>query len=324
VTQPIDRSTIWPYDERGELGPFYYARDGHPTGTAAERELGRLEGGDALLYASGMAATATVVLALAEPATTIEVAAGAYFGTGKLMGMLGRWGLRHVEFDQTREPPAEAAIVWVEQPANPLLTEPNWPAIRARGALTVCDATLATPVYLRALDEGADVVVHSATKFLTGHHDALLGATVSRGDLTERLHDWRTNLGCVASPDGAAALLRGLETLETRMRRHTETATELARRLAGHPAVETVRYPGYGGVISFDVADPRAVETGTRTIVNATSLGGVRSSIESRGRWEGDRVPAGLLRLSVGLEPVDELWGDLERALGRSAHVRSL
>jgi cystathionine gamma-synthase len=323
VTEPIDRSTIWPYDDRGDLGPFFYARNAHPTGVAAERALGALEGGDALLYSSGMAATATVLLALAEPGATIALAAGVYYGTGKLMGMLARWGLQHVEFDQT-QPPPDAAVVWVEQPANPTLTEPDWEALRAHPGLKVCDATLATPVYLRALENGADVVVHSATKFLTGHHDALVGATVSRGDVTARLLEWRTNLGTVTAPDTAAALLRGLETLETRMRRHTESATELAGRLAAHPAVDRVRYPGYGGVIAFDVADPRAVETGTSLIVNATSLGGVRSSIESRHRWEGDRIPAGLLRLSVGLEPVDELWADLDRALGRSAHAQNL
>jgi cystathionine gamma-synthase len=193
--------------------------------------------------------------------------------------------------------------------------------VRAHGGLVVCDATVATPVYLRALDEGADVVVHSATKFLTGHHDALLGATVTRdGAKTGRLRELRTNAGTVAAPDAAAALLRGLETLEVRMRRHTETATELARRLREHPAVENVRYPGFSGLVSFDVAEPRAVETGTRLIANQTSLGGVRSSMESRHRWEGDRIPRGLLRLSVGLEDVEELWADLADALGHSAH----
>jgi len=109
--------------------------------------------------------------------------------------------------------------------------------------------------------------------------------------------------------------LRGLDTLDERIREQTETATELARRLGAHPRVELVRYPGYSGVISFDVADPRAVETGTKLIVNATSLGGITSTMESRHRWEGDRIPRGLLRLSVGLEPVDELWADLEQAL---------
>jgi cystathionine gamma-synthase len=311
----IDRSTIWPYDERGEPGEHYYARYAHPTGSEAERRLGELEGGDALLYGSGMGAETAIVLALARPGMTIALAEGAYWGTSVLFRELEPWGLRFVEFDQTGTPP-DAEIVWVEVPANPVLTVPDWEALRAHPGLVVCDATIATPVYLHALDEGADVVVHSATKYLCGHHDALLGATITRDPkLTEKLLKIRGFAGLTAAPDAAASLLRGLDSLDERMRRQTETATELARRLGDHSAVALVRYPGYSGVISFDVTDPRAVETSTKLIVNATSLGGVTSTMESRHRWEGDRIPFGLLRLSVGLEPVDELWADLEQAL---------
>ena len=319
MTEPIDRATAWPYDERGDPREFYYSRDGHPTGAAAERELGALEGGDALLFASGMGAATAVVLAFAQPGTTIALAEGAYFGTALLLRDLARWGINLVEFDQTRPPP-DVDIVWVEAPANPVLTLPDWDALRAHRGLTVCDSTVSTPVYLRALDEGADVVIHSATKFLTGHHDALLGATVTRDAAhTERLRWIRGHAGITAGPDAANSLLHGLETLDVRMRRHTETATELARRLREHPAATLVRYPGFSGLISFDVdRDPRAVETATRLIANQTSLGGVRSSIESRHRWEGDRIPRGLLRFSVGLEDADELWADLEQALGVS------
>jgi len=314
--EPIDRATAWPYDERGEPRDFYYSRYAHPTGAAAERELGALEGGEALLFASGMGAATAVVLAFAGPGTTIALAEGAYFGTAVLLRDLARWGIELTEFDQT-QPPPDADIVWVEAPANPVLSLPDWDAVRAHRGLKICDATVATPVYLRALDEGADVVLHSATKFLTGHHDALLGATVTRDSThTERLRTARAHAGIVAGPDPAQSLLRGLETLETRMRRHTETAAELARRLREHPAVTRVRYPGFSGLISFDVAgDPRRVETATSLIVNQTSLGGVRSSIESRHRWEGDRIPRGLLRLSVGLEDADALWADLAHAL---------
>jgi cystathionine gamma-synthase len=148
------------------------------------------------------------------------------------------------------------------------------------------------------------------------HHDALLGATVTRDpERTAKLLEVRGRVGLQAAPDAAASLLRGLDTLEVRMRRITASASELARRLAEHPAVQRVRYPGYAGLISFDVADPRAVETSTQLIVNATSLGGETSTMEGRHRWEGDRIPAGLLRLSVGLEDVGALWEDLDRAL---------
>lgn len=314
----VDRTTAWPYDEHGEPGAFVYQRYAHPTGTAAEEALGALEGGPALLFGSGTAAVTACVFAFCSPGTTVALAEGAYFGTGVTLREFERWGLRIVEFDQTAAPPPDADVVWVEAPANPFLTLPNWEAVRAQGGLVVCDATVSTPVFLRPLDEGADVSLHSATKYLTGHHDALLGATVTRdAEKRERLYLARMRMGLSASPDSASALLRGLETLEVRVRRQAETAAELARRLAAHPAVLRVRYPGVGGLVTFDVGDDaaRRVETTTRLIGNMTSLGGVRTTMESRHRWEGDRVPRGLLRLSVGLEDADALWADLSAAL---------
>jgi cystathionine gamma-synthase len=312
---PLDRSTTWPFVD-GEPGPFHYARDAHPVGVEAERALGELDGGHALLFASGMAAATAAVLALLEPGKTVALAEGIYYGTGVMLEELGRWGLRHVLFDQTGPPPPGADLVWVEAPSNPFLTLPDLEAAAAHPGLVLCDATAATPVHLRPLEHGADLVLHSATKYLAGHHDVLAGALVAkRPEHAARLLELRTRTGAVASPDSAWLLLRGLKTLELRVRRQTETATELARRLAAHPRVANVRYPGFGGLLSFDVEDARAVETSTRLIANATSLGGVTSTMEARHRWEGDRVPRGLLRLSVGLEPVDELWVDLERAL---------
>ena len=312
---PLDRSTTWPYVD-GEPGPFHYARNAHPVGVAAERALGELEGGQAFLFSSGMAAATAAVLALLEPGKTVALADGIYYGTGVMLGELERWGLRHVAFDQTGPPPPGADLVWIEAPSNPFLTMPDFAAAAVHPGLVLCDATASTPVYLRALERGCDLVLHSATKYLAGHHDVLLGALVAREPAhAARLLEFRTRTGAVAAPDAAWLLLRGLATLEVRVRRQSETAAELARRLESHPAVQTVRYPGFGGLISFDVGEPRAVETSTRLIVNATSLGGVTSTLESRHRWEGDRVPEGLLRLSVGLEPPDELWADLEQAL---------
>jgi cystathionine gamma-synthase len=320
----VDRSTIWPY-ENGRAGEFYYQRNAHPTGAAAEQALGALDGGHALLFSSGAGATTALVLAFCRPGETIALAAGAYFGTAVAFGELERWGLRFVEFDQTGPPPDGVDLVWLEAPSNPFLTMPDLEAAAAHPARVVVDATVATPIHLRPLEHGADYVVHSATKYLAGHDDALLGVVVCKAATdAERLRELRTHTGIVAAPDPCFLLLRGLKTLGLRVRRQTESAQELAARLERHPAVQTVRYPGIGGLLSFDVAgaeQAHAVETSLGTITNATSLGGTDSLLESRARWEGDRVPAGLLRLSVGLEPVDELWADLEQALASAATV---
>ncbi|HZT44685.1 MAG TPA: PLP-dependent aspartate aminotransferase family protein [Gaiellaceae bacterium] len=313
--EPLDRATIWPYED-GEPAAFYYSRYSSPTVADAERALGELEGGEALLFPSGAGATTALVLWLLEPGQTLALAAGAYFGTSVTFATLAKWGLRHVEFDQTGPPPDGVDLVWLEAPSNPFLTMPDLEAASAHPARVVVDSTVATPVNLRPLEHGADFALHSATKYLGGHDDALLGAVVGR-DLAG-LHELRSRLGIVPAADPAWLMLRGLKTLEVRVRRQTETATLLAERLRGHPKVSTVRYPGISGLLSFDVADgeaARRVETSTRLIVNATSLGGVGSVLESRARWEGDRVPPGLLRLSVGLEDAGALWADLERAL---------
>ena len=317
-TTPIDRSTVWPY-ESGEPGRFSYSRFSSPTVAEAERRLGELDGGDALLFSSGSAASASLVLALLDPGQTVALAEGAYYGTGVMLDELGRWGIEKVEFDQTGAPPAGADLVWLEAPSNPFLTMPDFADAAAHSARVVCDATAATPLHVRPLERGCDIVVHSATKYLAGHDDALLGAVVSKdeGDAA-RLLEWRSRTGPVAAADTAWLLLRGLETLDVRVARQTESATFVADNLGRHSSVEVVRYPGFGGLLSFDVADAetaRRVETSTSVIANMTSLGGTRTRIEARSRWEGARVPPGLLRLSVGLEDPDALWADLERAL---------
>jgi cystathionine gamma-synthase len=321
MSTPIDRSTTWPY-ENGELGAFSYSRFSGPTVAEAERRVGELDGGEALLFASGTAASTAVILALLSPGQTIALAEGAYYGTGTLMRELERWGLRHVEFDQTGPPPEGVDLVWLEAPSNPFLTMPDFEAAAAHPALVVCDSTAATPLEVKPLERGCEVALHSATKFLAGHDDALVGALVFRDPETAaRVRSFRDRTGSVVAPDVAWLLLRGLQTLDVRLARQTQSARVIADRLRDHPAVSVVRYPGFGALMSFDVPDAHAarrVETSTELIGNKTSLGGVVSRIEARSRWEGDRVPPGLLRLSVGLEDADALWADVEQALARA------
>jgi cystathionine gamma-synthase len=316
----LDRSATWPYRD-GEPGRFSYARDDHPTGAACEHALGALDGGHALLYPSGMGAVTTVLLTLLRPGATVALAEGAYYGHRKLLDHLSEW-VHVVEFDQTGAPPTEADLILLEAPANPLLTMPDLEAAAAHPAPVVCDATVSSPRRLRPLEHGCDIVLHSATKVLAGHDDVLAGVTVTRDEqLRDRLHLTRRLAGIVASADTAWLVLRGLETLEVRIDRQEASARVLAERLAGHPAVHTVRYPGFSFLVSFDVADSDAagrVEQALGTIENATSLGGTRSKLEARHRWEGDRIPTGLIRLSVGVEDPETLWADLEQAL---AHV---
>jgi cystathionine gamma-synthase len=313
-----EHAILWPY-ERGEVGEFYYARYGHPTVDEAEAALGALDGGTALLFPSGTGAATALALSLLRPGDTIALAAGAYFGTGRLFEALEPWGLRHVEFDQTGPPPEGVQLVWLEAPSNPLLTMPDLEAAAAHPAPVLVDSTVATPVGLRPLEHGADYVLHSVTKYLGGHDDVMLGAVVCRDPAaagTLRTFRGRTGISPAAEP--ARLLLRSLRTLEVRVRRQVESAAVIAERLAGHPKVGTVRYPGLGSLISFDLADAEAVrrvETSTRLIVNATSLGSVTSLIEGRFRWEGDRIPRGLVRLSVGLEDPEQIWADLAQAL---------
>src|SRR6201997_3287253 len=235
--EPLDRSTIWPHDEQGGPRDFYSQRFGSPTVSAAEAALGELDGGTALLFPSGAGATTALVLSLLEPGATIALAAGGYYGTGVTFATLSRWGLRVVEFDQTGPPPEGAQLVWLEAPSNPYLTLPDLDAAVAHPAPVVVDATVATPVHLRPLEHGADFVLHSATKYLAGHDDALLGAVVCREAATaEELRTFRGRSGSVASPDAAWLLLRSLKTLDARVGRQTEAAAFLAERLRTHPA----------------------------------------------------------------------------------------
>jgi len=318
VDLPLDRSATWPYED-GEPGRFSYARADHPTGVACEEALGALDGGQALLFPSGMAAVTCVVLTMLRPGGTLALAEGAYYGHRTLLDHLAPWSVNVVEFDQTGPPPDEADLILVEAPANPILTMPDLEAAVAHPAPVVCDSTVSSPLRLKPLERGCDVALHSATKILAGHDDVLAGVAVARDPgLRDRLHLTRRLAGLVASADTAWLVRRGLETLGTRLDRQEANARTLVPRLEAHPAVATVRYPGFSFLVSFDVADGETagrVERAVRTIVNATSLGGTHSKLEARHRWEGDRIPTGLLRLSVGLEDPEALWADLEQAL---------
>jgi cystathionine gamma-synthase len=309
---------LWPY-EQGEVGEYFYARYDHPAVAEVEAALGELDGGTAVLFPSGTGAATALALSLLHSGDTIALAEGAYFGTGRLFETLAPWGLRYVEFDQTGPPPEGVQLLWVEAPANPMLTMPDLEAAVAYPAPAVVDSTVATPIGLRPLEHGADYALHSATKALGGHDDVLLGVVVCREpDAADALRRFRGLTGISPAPEPARRLLRSLDTLEVRVRHQAATAAVIAERLAGHPNVALVRYPGLGCLISFDVADENAarrVETSTRLVTNATSLGSVRSLMESRFRWEGDRIPRGLLRLSVGLEEPEAIWADLAQAL---------
>jgi cystathionine gamma-synthase len=245
----------------------------------------------------------------------------------------GRITVRRVDISDTTAVTAAlrgADLLWAESPTNPMLEVADLPALIAvaheEGAIAVCDNTFATPLGQQPLSMGADVVMHSVTKFLSGHSDVVLGATVTapteRGrELQERLAHHRLIHGAIAGPVETWLALRGMRTMHLRVERATANAAVLAERLGGHPTVERVRYPGFGAVVSIEVCGgvdaAERVSAAVRLWTHATSLGGVESLIERRRRigTEPLTVPENLLRLSVGVEDVEDLWRDLDRAL---------
>lgn len=345
VGPPISLTST--YVASTEPGARGYARYGNRTWEALEGAIGGLEGGEALAFSSGMAAI-SAALELTPPGGVVVVPQTAYNTTLSLLGHLaaaGRLAARPVAQHETDAAVAAldgAALLWVESPTNPLLDVADVAALcaaaRERGVLSVVDNTFATPLLQRPLELGADVVVHSVTKFLSGHSDVVLGAAVSadRG-LVERLRRERTVRGAIPGPFEAWLALRGMRTLALRMERSQASAAVLARRLREHPAVERVRYPGladdpgharaaahmdgFGAIVSIEVhggaAAAARVQGGTALWVPATSLGGVESLLERRRRHPAEpaTVPEDLVRLSVGIEDVEDLWADLSAAL---------
>lgn len=312
-------------------GEWEYARYGNPTWTSFEQTLGQLEGGHAIAFASGLA-TVSGIVDLITPGEKIVVPRHAYNGVLTIIAEREARGLlkvARVDVENTEQVAAacdDAAIVWLESPTNPMLEVADIAAIaRAahdEGAQVVVDNTFATPLIQRPLDLGADIVVHSATKYLAGHSDALLGAAVTRDqNIRAALDQRRSTLGSTPGVMEAWLAARGMRTLHVRLDRASGNAAELVRRLSEHPDIEKVRYPGFGAMIAVEVrGGERAAELMTRSSkvwVHATSLGGVESMWERRRRWasEPGTVPDNLVRMSVGIENVEDLWSDLEQAL---------
>ncbi|MEO7070087.1 MAG: PLP-dependent aspartate aminotransferase family protein [Nostocoides sp.] len=319
-------------------GPVDYGRGGNPTWTAFEAAIGDLEGGDALVFASGMGAIAAVMSLLAQGGVLVAPAS-AYSGTVVLVDELEARGaavVRRVDIADTSAVAAAldgAGLLWIESPTNPLMAVADLPALIAAGhtadVLIAVDNTFATPLLQQPLALGADIVVHSATKYISGHSDVILGVAVTAPTAAgraayERLASYRRTHGAIAGPMEVWLALRGLRTMHLRVERACANAAALVPRLEGHPAVTRVRYPGFGAMVSIEVdGDGEAAErvcAATRIWVHSTSLGGVESQLERRRRHplEPHIVPENLLRLSVGIEDAEDLWRDIARALDQA------
>jgi cystathionine beta-lyase/cystathionine gamma-synthase len=355
VMQPIVLSSTFAQKGPGEHQGFEYSRSGNPTRQALEGCLAALEGGgEGFAFASGCAAT-TVLLHSLRPGDHVVCGDDVYGGTFRLFDkVFAHLGLASTPVDTTDPARVRAALrpttkmVWLETPSNPMLKVSDVAAVgeiaRAAGALFVVDNTFATPALQRPLDLGAHAVVHSTTKYINGHSDAVGGFVATRdAALAERLRFLQNALGAVPSPFDCYLVLRGVKTLAVRMRRHNESAAELAARLERHPQVKRVYYPGlpghpghavaarqmrgFGGMISVELDGPlaasRAFLKALRVFACAESLGGVESLAEHPALMTHASLPAearralgigdGLVRLSVGLEDVDDLWDDLGR-----------
>jgi cystathionine gamma-synthase len=295
---------------------------------AFEAVLGGLEGGEAVAFSSGMAACAAVLGQLPSGAHLV-LGDDCYQGVAGIAEAGARdhgWRVERLPAADPRwiEKASEADLLWLESPTNPLLDVADVGAIcaapRRAGTRVVVDNTFATPLLQRPLRLGADIVIHSATKFIGGHSDLLMGAAVA-ADPAQRdlLRTARSLYGATPGTLECFLALRGMRTLPVRLRTASANAAELATRLEAHPSVLRVRYPGFGAVVSFELADAATVDRAcraTRIIWHATSLGGVETTMERRSVHPGqEHIPEGLIRMSVGCEDAGDLWADLEAAL---------
>ena len=352
LVPPIHIATTFIRDaDNGYKSGHVYGRTDSVTVQHAQNVIAALESAEeAMLFGSGMAAATSVFLALKTP-THIIASKGTYWGLRSWLREIGRYG-HSVTFADTSDleevraavKPGQTGLFWVETPSNPLWGITDIEAVAAlahsAGALLCVDSTVATPIFTRPLELGADIVMHSATKYLNGHSDVIAGAlaTAQRGDLWSQIEKLRGSQGTIVGPFEAWLLTRGMRTLDVRVRTQAKTAAWLAEQLVSHSAVSDVLYPGlrthpnhhvarrqmrggFGGMLSIRLKDGEAAAIDTAARVRlwkrATSLGGVESLIEHRASIEGQDSPCppDLLRLSVGLEDADDLYNDLILAL---------
>jgi cystathionine gamma-synthase len=333
VIPPIHQTSTFVQRAPSEVVEDYdYARSANPTRAALERALGELEGGRATAFGSGMAATHAVITAALDAGDHLVLPVDLYGGTYRLVDkILTRFGLAYDLVDQRDLDALRAAIrpetrmVWVETPTNPLLNVIDIPAVveAAGDATVVVDNTFATPIVQRPLELGATAVVHSTTKYLGGHSDVVGGTAIARdAELHERVRFVQNSVGAVPGPLDCFLVHRGLRTLALRVERHTANGRAVSEHLAGADGVEDVRWPGFGGMVSFRHSDAAAVASRTEIFALAESLGGVESLIEVPHAMTHQSVedspaavPPDLIRLSCGIEAAEDLVADLEQAL---------
>ncbi|QEC50112.1 cystathionine gamma-lyase [Baekduia soli] len=312
----------------GDAAPEGYARFANPTWERYEAALGELEGGEVVVLSSGMAAAAAVLLPLLGPGDVLVAPSDAYPGVRTIA--LEHLRPRGVEVrlvtsheDAFTAALSGATLVWIESPSNPGMDVLDLAALaqaaHAAGALVAVDGTLATPLRRRALDLGADFAMSSASKHLSGHSDLLLGYVAARDpERAAALRAWRGLTGAIPGPFEVWLAHRSLATLAVRLERQEANAAGLAELLAGHPAVTDVRWPGFGSVLVFTLADEDTAQrflAGSALVTEATSFGGVHSSAERRARWGTDDVHAGCIRFNAGIEDLGDLLGDVTAAL---------
>lgn len=337
VIPAIHQTSTYRQPKPGEfMEDFDYSRSANPTRAALERALGELEGGHGSAFSSGMAATHALLTAATEAGRHVVLPNDLYGGTYRLVDkVLTRFGLKYTLGDQTTPENVvaaltpETAVVWIETPTNPLLNVVDVAEVvrlvkAARpDVLVAVDNTFATPVVQRPLELGADAVVHSTTKYLGGHSDVVGGAVIVRDpELHERVRFVQNAVGSVPGPFDSFLVHRGLRTLHLRVAAHTSNAREVVAFLRDAPGVSGVRWPGFGGMVSFQHPDALGIVSRTKLFTLAESLGGVESLIEVPAAMTHQSVadsdaavPADLVRLSIGIEAASDLIADLRQAL---------